>query len=211
MIKENLEKIKKEIPEKITLIAVSKYKTCEEIMEAYNSGIRDFGENHILEMIEKYEKLPKDIKWHMIGHMQSNKVKKIIGKTHLIHSVDSIKIATLIDKYSKEQNIISDILLEVNIANEETKTGFKIEELINNYENLKELKNINIKGLMMIAPNTTNQEEIRKYFRKTQELGKKLNLKEYSYGMSNDYKIAIEENTTYVRIGTAIFGKRNYK
>lgn len=211
MIKENLEKIKKEIPENITLIAVSKYKTCEEIMEAYNSGIRDFGENHILEMVEKYEKLPKDIKWHMIGHMQSNKVKKIIGKTHLIHSVDSIKIATLIDKYSKEQNIISDILLEVNIANEETKTGFKIEELINNYENLKELKNINIKGLMIIAPNTTNQEEIRKYFKKTQELGKKLNLKEYSYGMSNDYKIAIEENTTYVRIGTAIFGQRSYK
>lgn len=211
MIKENINKIKSNIPADVTLIAVSKYRTASEIMEAYDCGIRDFGENHINELLDKYDILPKDIKWHMIGHIQSNKFKKIIGKTYLIHSVDSIKIGKLIDKYSKDTNITTDILLEVNIACEESKTGFNKEEIYDAYKELSVLENINIKGLMVVAPNIDDENELSNYFKEIHEIGDKLN-KEfiYSCGMSNDYKIAIKEETNYVRIGTAIFGERNY-
>ena len=192
------------------LIAVSKTKPIEKIKEIYNLGIRDFGENKVQELLQKIDKLPSDIKWHMIGHLQTNKVKDIIDKVYLIHSVDSIKLANVIDKEAKKKNISVNILLEVNIANEESKYGFKIEEIDVTIEEINHLNNINVQGFMCVAPNTINPEENRKFFKKMYELKKLYNYKILSMGMSNDYKIAVEEGSTYVRIGTKIFGERDY-
>lgn len=207
MIEKNLLEIKKELKD-TNLIAVSKTKPIEMIKEAYNLGIRDFGENKVQELLAKIDKLPKDIKWHMIGHLQTNKVKDIVDKVYLIHSVDSIKLAKVIDKEANKKNIIPNILIEINIANEESKFGFKIEEIDNVIKEIKKLKNINIEGLMCIAPFTVNPEDNRKYFKQMNKLKEKYNLNILSMGMSNDYKIAIEEKSNYVRIGTKIFGER---
>ena len=194
-----------------TLIAVSKTKPIEMIEEAYKIGIRDFGENHVQELVQKINKLPNDIRWHMIGHLQTNKVKDIIGKVYLIHSVDTIKLAKEIDKQSKKNNTITNILLELNIANEESKYGFKIEELDNAIKEIQLLTNIKIKGLMCVAPFTQTPEDNRIYFKEMKELKDKYNLEILSMGMSNDYTIAIEEGSNYIRVGTKIFGERNYK
>ena len=197
MIKENIEKVLKDINNYDTkLICVSKTRTNEEILEAYNTGIRDFGENHVQELIKKREELPKDINWHMIGHLQTNKVK-------------DLKLAKEINKRS---NTIQDILLEINIANEESKYGFIPDEklLKEILIEIQELENINCIGLMCVAPNTTNPEENTKYFNKLKDLGNNLNLKVLSMGMTNDYIYASKCGSTYIRVGTAIFGARDY-
>lgn len=209
MIRENISKIKKELYNS-KLIAVSKTKSVQDILEAYDAGIRDFGENKVQELLEKIDKLPKDIRWHMIGHLQTNKVKSIIDKVYLIHSVDTLKLAKEIDKQAKEKNKIVNILLEINIACEDSKYGFNIEELESCMSDIKLLNNINALGLMCVAPNTNNPEDNRKYFKKMKELKEKYKLDTLSMGMSNDYKIAIEEESTYIRIGTKIFGEKNY-
>ena len=210
-MKDNLNEILKELKKTNTkLIAVSKTHTIDKIQEIYNEGIKDFGENKVQELLSKIDKLPSDIRWHMIGHLQTNKVKSIIDKVYLIHSVDSVKLAITIDKEAKKKNIVANILLEINIANEESKYGFSINELDNSIKEISNLKNINIKGFMTVAPNTNNPEENRKYFKKMKELKDKYNYEILSMGMSNDYKIAIEEGSTYIRIGTKIFGERDY-
>ncbi len=211
MIEENIHHILEEIKNyDCQLICVSKTRTCEEIMEAYHMGIRDFGENHVQELIKKREQLPKDIRWHMIGHLQTNKVKDLLKEEiYLIHSVDSIKLAREIHKRcSHTQNI----LLEVNIANEESKYGFipdkniLKEVLIEIYK----LNHINCIGLMCVAPNTTNPKENEKYFNKLKDLAYSLDLKVLSMGMTNDYIYACKSGSSYIRVGTAIFGERNY-
>ena len=212
MIKDNIKSILDEISDyDAKLIAVSKTRTMEEILEAYNVGIRDFGENHVQELVKKRELLPKDIRWHMIGHLQTNKVKDLLkDSVYLIHSVDSIKLAKEINKRS---SIKQDILLEVNIGEEESKYGFKpnFDELKKVLDEIKELENINVVGLMCVAPNTDNPIDNKKYFDKLRLLNDKLGLKVLSMGMSNDYDVAIKCGSTYIRVGTKIFGKREYK
>ena len=212
----NLEKrinnIKKDINKDTTLVAVSKTKSIEEILDAYNLGIRDFGENYVQELISKMDCLPNDIRWHMIGHLQTNKVKELVKRNiYLIESVDSIKLAKEINKEAIKNNKIIDILIEVNIANDINKTGCDISSLDNIILCVKELSNVNLKGLMAIAPYTEDTNVIRNCFKKMKKLKDKYNLELLSMGMSNDYKIAIEEGSNIIRIGTKIFGERVYK
>ena len=209
MIKDNVNKILKELKNS-KLIAVSKTKPVSDIREAYEVGIRDFGENHVQEILEKIDKLPDDIRWHMIGHLQTNKVKDIVDKVYLIHSVDSVKLAKEIDKQAKKKDLVVNILLEVNIALEESKYGFKVEELDDAINEISLLSNVYIKGLMCVAPYTPTPEDNRKYFKEMVSLKNKYKLDILSMGMSNDYLIADEEGSTYVRIGTKIFGERDY-
>ncbi|MCR5083098.1 MAG: YggS family pyridoxal phosphate-dependent enzyme [Parasporobacterium sp.] len=202
----------------VRLIAVSKTKPVEVLQEVYDENIRYFGENKVQELSDKIPKLPSDIKWHFIGHLQRNKVKYIIGKVDLIHSVDSLRLAKQIDDDSKKNNLISNILIQVNVSNESTKFGTSNEEVFDLIKAVSELENIRVKGLMTIAPATNNPEECRVYFKKLKELSteiEKLNLKnvemkELSMGMTGDYEIAIEEGATLVRVGTGIFGERVY-
>lgn len=209
-MKDIIEKLKKEIGN-TTLVAVSKTKSEEDILKAYNLGIKDFGENYVQELIKKMDNLPKDIKWHMIGHLQTNKVKDIIKRNiYLIESVDSIKLVNTINKEAIKNNKIINILIEVNISNEINKTGCIIKDLDNLINESKKLSNINLKGLMTVGTNTNNEEIIRKEFKKMNQLKEKYNLELLSMGMSNNYKIALEENTDIIRIGTKIFGERNY-
>ena len=211
-MKEKIKEIKREIGNNITLVAVSKTRSNEEILKAYNLGIKDFGENYVKELITKMDSLPKDIKWHMIGHLQTNKVKELIKRNiYLIESVDSIKLAKEINKEAIKNNKIINILIEVNIANDPNKTRIKKEELETIIKEIKNLSNINLKGLMAIAPNTNNTKIIKKSFKEMKELKNKYNLQLLSMGMSNDYKIALEEGTNIIRIGTKIFGERKYK
>ena len=229
MLENNLKNIEENIIEvcnkvninsnEITLIAVSKTKPLETIKEVYNLGVRNFGENKVQELKEKYNLLPKDIKWHMIGHLQTNKVKDIIDKVHLIHSVDSIHLAEVIEKEAAKKDIIVNILLEVNASGEESKYGIKAEELNEVIEEISKFSHIKIKGLMTVAPYTINPEENREFFSKLRELSIEIKEKNIynvdmeilSMGMTNDYKVAIEEGATMVRIGTGIFGERVYK
>ena len=211
MIKENILRINDEIKDyNAKLICVSKTRTNYEIMEAYNVGVRDFGENHVQELIEKRKSLPKDINWHMIGHLQTNKVKDLLkDKVFLIHSVDSIKLASEIDKRTITKQ---DILLEVNIAKEESKYGFipEYNAIKDALDKINEMNNINCIGLMCVAPNTNNPEENIKYFNKLKELANRLDLNVLSMGMTNDYLYAVKCGSTYIRVGTGIFGPRDY-
>jgi pyridoxal phosphate enzyme (YggS family) len=220
MIKEKLAEIRKEIPEHVTLIAVSKTKPVSALEEAYKAGQRHFGENKVQEMFDKYEQLPKDIQWHLIGHLQTNKVKYIAPFVHLIHSVDSLKLLKEIDKQAKKNNRKIDCLLQFHIAQEETKFGLSLleaEALISS-EEFKELKNINIVGVMGMASFSDNESLIKKEFQALHAIFKSLqekcfyenqNFKEISMGMSGDYALAIEEGSTMVRVGSSIFGGRN--
>lgn len=209
-MKDNIETIKKEIGD-TKLVAVSKTKSNEDILKAYELGIRDFGENYVQELVTKMDSLPKDIKWHMIGHLQTNKVKELIKRNiYLIESVDSIKLAKEINKEAIKNNKTINILIEVNIANDINKTGCNKEELDVFINEVNRLSNINLKGLMAIAPNTEDTKLIRKSFKEMRLLKEKYNLELLSLGMSNDYKIALKEKTNIVRIGTKIFGKRIY-
>jgi pyridoxal phosphate enzyme (YggS family) len=203
------------------LIAVSKTQPLEKIKEAYDAGQRVFGENKAQEMMTKYQSLPQDIEWHMIGHLQTNKVKYIAPFVSLIHSVDSEKLLEEIDKQGKKVNRAIPCLLQVHIASEETKFGFDPEEIIKlmSGPSLSQLVNVEIHGLMGMATFTENEEIIRKEFQslkklfddlKNRKLTSNVMMKELSMGMSSDYKIAIQEGSTFVRIGTAIFGERNY-
>jgi hypothetical protein len=202
----------------VTLIAVSKTKPVEMLKVAYDYGCRDFGENKVQELVDKYEVLPKDIRWHMIGHLQTNKVKYIVDKVYLIHSVDSLKLAKEISKEALKKNVTVNILIEVNVANEETKFGTTCEEVKNLVREIAKLPNVCIKGLMTIAPFVENGEENRAYFSKLKELAVDIDGENIdnvsmiflSMGMTGDYPIAVSEGATYVRVGTGIFGVRDY-
>ena len=206
-----IKELKKEIGS-VTLVAVSKTKSNEEILKAYNLGIRDFGENYVQELIKKMDSLPSDIKWHMIGHLQTNKVKDIVKRNiYLIESVDSVKLMKEINKEAIKNNKTISILIEVNIANDINKTGCNINDLDTLINISKELSNINLRGLMAIAPHIDDIDKIKESFKRMNSLKSKYNLELLSMGMSNDYKIAIEEGTDIIRIGTKIFGERIYK
>lgn len=204
--------------EDVKLVAVSKTKPVEMLQEAYNLGCRDFGENKVQELVEKYDRLPKDIRWHMIGHLQRNKVKYIIDKVYLIHSVDSLRLAKEISKEAVKKNVTVSILVEVNVADEESKFGTTVEDAGSLVEEIAKLPNILIKGLMTIAPYVVNSEENRLYFAKLKQIYVDITRKnidnvcmeELSMGMTGDYEVAITEGATYVRVGTGIFGERQY-
>jgi hypothetical protein len=227
-IKENLEKIKENIQsackkvgrksEEVTLIAVSKTKPNEAILETYDAGIVDFGENKIQELRDKIEQIQLPIKWHMIGHLQRNKVKYIVENIELIHSVDSYRLAEKIHEEGLKHNKKVQVLIQVNVANEDSKFGIQANELESLLRKISTLNYIQVKGLMTIAPYTSEPEENRSYFRKMKELYVDITTKNIdnvtmeilSMGMTNDYEVAIEEGATMVRVGTGIFGERNY-
>lgn len=222
-IADNLKQYKSEVePLGVKLITVSKTQTVESLMEAYNAGQRIFGENQVQEMVDKHDKLPDDIEWHLIGHLQTNKVKYIAAFVQLIHSVDSLKLLQEINKQALKNNRVIDCLLQVYIADEDTKFGLGFDEIIEilRSDEFATLKNIRITGLMGIATNTKNEKQIKVEFNELKVFfdGIKLSFfrkddafKEISSGMSADYKIAIEEGSTMVRIGSSIFGKRIIK
>lgn len=217
MITENLNEIKSTLPENVTLVAVSKTKPVAAIQEAYDAGQRVFGENRIQEMVEKYDTLPKDIKWHMIGHLQRNKVKYMAHFVDLIHGVDSFKTLIEINKQAKKHDRVINCLLQAHIAQESTKFGFSFEEIkeIIASEELKELQNVNVVGLMGMATFTQDQEQVKKEFLSLKKIfnelqSKNSNLEILSIGMSGDYLLAISCGSTMVRIGSSIFGSRNY-
>ena len=228
MLKDQLQEVEKRIQaacdragrkrEEVTLIAVSKTKPVETLQEAYDLGVRIFGENKVQELTAKYEALPKDIHWHMIGHLQTNKVKYIIDKAELIHSVDSLKLAETIEKEAAKHDLIADILVEVNVAEEESKFGMKMEEVIPFVEKVSACPHVRVRGLMTIAPFVEDPEENRSIFADLHKLYIDIKKKNHdndtvsvlSMGMTNDYEVAIEEGATMVRVGTGIFGARNY-
>lgn len=217
MIQENLQNIKATLPKNVTLVAVSKTKPVEDLQEAYNAGQRIFGENRIQEMAEKYELLPKDIKWHMIGHLQSNKVKYMAHFVDLIHGVDKFSTLKEINKQAKKHDRVIYCLLQAKIAEEDSKFGLSFDEIENILasEKLKDLVNIKIVGLMGMATFTDDKQQLHKEFSTLKNLFDKLktdnqNLKTLSMGMSGDYQIAIENGSTMIRVGSSIFGKRNY-
>ena len=228
MIKENLDLVQQNIQEvcrkagrgteEVSLIAVSKTKPVSMLMEAYECGCRDFGENKVQELVTKYETMPEDIRWHMIGHLQRNKVKYIVDKAALIHSVDSLKLAEEISREAVKKQVEVSILIEVNIAGEDTKFGVSAADAEKLIREIAILPGINIKGLMTIAPYVENPEENRQYFAQLKQLSvdikhkniDNVNMDVLSMGMTGDYMIAIEEGATYVRVGTGIFGERQY-
>lgn len=228
MLKENLAVVETKVQKaceasgrsrnEVTLIAVSKTKPIEMLQEIYDAGVRDFGENKVQELTEKYEVMPKEIRWHMIGHLQRNKVKYIVDKVALIHSVDSLRLAQEISKEAVKKDVTVPILIEVNISGEETKFGLEAGETIAMAEEIAKLPNILIKGLMTVAPPVEDPEENRTVFRKIKQLSVDITNKNIdnvtmeilSMGMTNDYTVAIEEGATMVRVGTGIFGARDY-
>jgi len=228
MITENINEVRKNMeeacrvsgrnPEEVSLIAVSKTKPIPMLQEAYDAGCRDFGENKVQEIMDKIDRLPSDIRWHMIGHLQTNKVKYIVGKVFLIHSVDSLHLAEAISKEAVKQNTTVNILIEVNVAKEDTKYGAMAEDTVSLVEKIALLPGISVKGLMTIAPYVENPQENRQYFVKLKQLAVDIKSKNIdnvhmdilSMGMTGDYMVAIEEGATYVRVGTGIFGERQY-
>lgn len=204
--------------EDILLLAVSKTIDVPRIKQAVNCGLKELGENKVQEILEKYDVMGEDVCWHLIGHLQTNKVKYIINKVNMIHSVDSVKLAEEISKRAKQSNVIMDILVEVNIADEQSKFGISPKETLSFIKNIAFLDNIRIKGLMTVAPFVDNPEENRDCFRRMRQLlvdinAEKIdnvNMSVLSMGMSNDFEVAIEEGATIVRVGTNIFGKRVY-
>ncbi len=229
MINRSIGDIKKEIkeaainsgrnPEDITLIAVTKTRSIDEMKTAKELGLVNFGENRVQELEKKYDEFDNTIKWHLIGHLQRNKVKYIIDKVSLIHSVDSLRLAKEINKEAKKANKLVPILLQVNIASEDTKFGLEIKEVMPLLKEIALFENIKVEGLMAMAPYTQNPEDNRTYFRQLNNLSVDINsqkidnidIKELSMGMTNDYVVAIEEGSTMIRVGTGIFGHRDYK
>lgn len=228
MLAENLQQVNANIekacaavgraPSEITLVAVSKTKPVSMLQEAYDAGARVFGENKVQEIMDKYDQLPSDIQWHMIGHLQRNKVKYIIDKVAMIHSVDSLRLAQTIEQEAAKKDLVMPILLEVNVAEEDTKFGLKVEEVLPLLEQISSFSHIQVKGLMTIAPFVENPEENREVFRTLKKLsvdisGKNINnvtMSVLSMGMTGDYQVAVQEGSTMVRVGTGIFGERNY-
>lgn len=203
--------------EDVTLIGVTKTRSHEEINKAIQSGITDIGENKVQEILDKYDKIIP-VKWHMIGHLQTNKVKYIINKVEMVHSVDSIKLAEEINKRAKQYNLKMDVLIQINVAEEDSKFGIKIEDLDCFLLQLEEYDSISIKGLMTVVPNVENSEDVRMFFRQMKLVFdaykdrkyKNVEMKFLSMGMTNDFEVAVEEGANMIRIGTAIFGSRNY-
>ena len=228
MLKENLKNVQNNIkkacervgrkPEEVTLVAVSKMKPLSDIEELLEIGQLEYGENYVQELCDKYENISKPVHWHMIGHLQTNKVKYIIDKVDLIHSVDSVKLAETIEKEAAKHNLTANILIEVNVAQEESKFGLKTEEVLPFIEKIANFEHIKVCGLMTIAPFVDNPEENRQIFANLHKLSVDINEKNIdnvyvnilSMGMTNDYEVAIEEGATMVRVGTGIFGARNY-
>lgn len=220
MIKENLNKVRATVPENVTLIAVSKTKPVSDLQEAYDAGQRIFGENKALEMRDKYQELPKDVKWHFIGHLQTNKIKYIVPFVTLIHSIDSASLLEAVNKEAVKNNRVIDCLLQFHIAQEETKFGLDVEEAKTMIEsdNFKKLNNVRIVGVMGMATFTDDENQVRNEFKTLKNIFDTLkdnyfkddSFKEISMGMSDDYPIAIEEGATMVRVGSKIFGARNY-
>lgn len=228
MIKENLIEVENRIcaaclrsnrsRNEVTLIAVSKTKPVDMIYEVLNENIKEFGENKVQEICDKTAKIKIPLHWHMIGHLQRNKVKYIVDKVSMIHSVDSVRLAEQINIEAFKKNIVCPVLIEVNIAQEESKYGFLKEEVLSAIMEISKFENILIKGLMTIAPFVENAEDNRNYFKELRKLCIDINSKnidnvfmeELSMGMTNDYEVAIEEGATLVRVGTGIFGERNY-
>lgn len=216
-IKNNLEKIKSEIPENVTLVAVSKTKPIADLQEAYDAGQRVFGENKIQEMVGKYDELPKDIEWHMIGHLQRNKVKYMAHFVSLIHGVDSLKTLKEIDKQAKKHNRVISCLLQARIAKEETKFGLPFDDIrtILASQEFQQLDNVSVIGLMGMATFTNDQSMIHEEFASLKDLFDELKtqnstFKTLSMGMSGDYPLAIQNGSTIIRVGSSIFGARNY-
>lgn len=215
-IAENIQKIKTEIPEQVTLVAVSKTKPSSDILEAYEGGQRVFGENKIQEMSAKHEELPKDIQWHMIGHVQTNKIKYMAPFVNLVHGVDREKVLKELNKQALKNERSIDCLLQVHIATEDTKFGFSQDELLELADRLNNFGNVNVVGLMGMATNTQDKTQIQKEFEglKTtfETMKEKLgaNFNTLSMGMSGDYSIAISAGSTMIRVGSSIFGARNY-
>ena len=206
-------------PEKdCTLIAVSKTKPVSMLLEAYEAGCRDFGENKVQELLDKYPQMPSDTRWHMIGHLQTNKVKYIVDKVHLIHSVDSLRLAAEISKEAVKKQLEVNVLLEVNVAEEESKYGFKVKEVEEAAMQIAELPGIKVQGLMTIAPYVDDAENNRIYFSQLKQLAvdisakniDNINMNILSMGMTGDYIVAVSEGATYVRVGSGIFGNRIY-
>ena len=229
MLKDNIAVVRKNIelaceragrnPEEVTLIAVSKTKPLSDIEEVIaTTDTRDFGENKVQEMVDKYEKVSTPVNWHLIGHLQTNKVKYIVDKACLIHSVDSFNLAKTIEKEAVKRNVTANILIEVNVAEEETKFGVRCEEVLPLIEQIKDLPHVKVKGVMTIAPFVENPEDNRVYFRTLRDLSldiaskniDNIDMSVLSMGMTNDYVVAVEEGATLVRVGTGIFGARNY-
>jgi pyridoxal phosphate enzyme (YggS family) len=221
LIGKNITSIKQTLPEHIQLVAVSKTKPNEDILEAYNTGHRTFGENKVQELVRKSEELPRDIEWHFIGHLQTNKVKYIAPFVCLIHAVDSLKLLKTIDKEAVKNHRVINCLLQCKIASEDTKFGLVKDEITQllNSSDMAELLNINIKGVMGMATNTGNEDQVRAEFSYLYDLFKTLKVDHFrdkpdfkviSMGMSHDYSIAIQEGSNMVRIGSSIFGERNY-
>ena len=228
MLAENLQQVNANIekacaavgraPSEITLVAVSKTKPVSLLQEAYDAGARVFGENKVQEIMDKYDQLPSDIQWHMIGHLQRNKVKYIIDKVAMIHSVDSLRLAQTIEQEAAKKELVMPILLEVNVAEEDTKFGLKVEEVLPLLEQISSFSHIQVKGLMTIAPFVENPEENREVFRTLKKLSVDISAKNInnvtmsvlSMGMTGDYQVAVQEGSTMVRVGTGIFGERNY-
>ena len=229
MLKENLANVEKNIEQacknagrsrdEVTLIAVSKTKPVEMLQEIYDENIRDFGENKVQELCDKFDILPKNIRWHMIGHLQRNKVKYLVGKVQLIHSVDSLRLAEQIEKEFAKADEIANVLIEVNMAQEESKFGITSQETEELIREIAKLPHVRIQGLMTIAPFTDNPETNRVYFKNMKKLSVDINNKKIdnvsmnvlSMGMTGDYMVAIEEGATMVRVGTGIFGERHYQ
>lgn len=221
MIRENLETVRKSIPSEVLLVAVSKTKPVADLQEAYDAGQRVFGENHALEMRDKHEVLPKDIDWHFIGHLQTNKIKYIIPFVRLIHSIDTFNLLQAVNKEAVKHDRTVDCLLQFHVAEEETKFGLSLveaEEILGS-DMFKELRNVRICGVMGMATNTDDQTQIRKEFHHLKEIFDTIKtkyftdceyFKEISMGMSHDYQLAIGEGSTMVRVGSKIFGARNY-
>ncbi len=222
-IKENINEIEQDIEtyskNGAKLLCVTKTHGVDTIKEVYDLGYKDFGENKVQELLQKKEELPQDINWHLIGHLQRNKVKKIVGEVVLIHSVDSLRLLKEINKVAKNKDMIQDILIQVNVSKEETKGGFYLEELDDLFSNIDNFQNVNILGLMTMAPHVDDKECIRSVFKELKKTFDKLsklsynniNMKYISMGMTNDYILALEEGSNMVRIGSKIFGKRVYK
>ncbi|MGY0375193.1 YggS family pyridoxal phosphate-dependent enzyme [Clostridium sp. JNZ J1-5] len=216
-IEARINKIINEIPENVKLIAVSKTRTLDELEEAYNAGSRDFGENKVQELVEKYDEFHNDVRWHFIGHLQKNKVKYIVGKVFIIHSLDNIELLKEIEKRYSMNNEIANVLIQINIGRDPNKSGVLLENLEELIEACENCKNVKVKGLMTVIPKG-DEESNRKYFKNMKEIYDSLSKKMYnnismeylSMGMSGDYQIAMEEGSNMIRIGEGIFGKRIY-
>lgn len=216
-IEENYLNILKDIPNDVTVLAVSKTRSVEEILEAYHAGAREFGENKVQELCEKFEQLPKDIRWHLIGHLQRNKVKYLVDKVHLIHSLDSIKLLEELEKQFSSKDRVANVLIQINIGKETTKTGINVENIEDIINACEKCNSVKVRGLMATIP-IGDEKSCRFYFNEMKKIFEGLKMKSFkninmevlSIGMTGDYKIAIEEGSTLIRIGEGVFGKRNY-